>query len=80
MQQYVNGTDDAMQRQHLDATVSLMFAIENATQQTQTKAVTQDGGETARKTLREELYADDFRARDRTQSAISASDTATDKP
>lgn len=65
MQQYVNGADDAMQRQRLEATASLMSAIENATQQTQTKAVTQDGRETGRKTLREELYADDFRARDK---------------
>lgn len=80
LQQYVNGADDAMQRQRLEATASLMSAIESATQQTQTKTATQNVGETTRKTLREELYADDFRARDRTQSAIPADDTATDKP
>lgn len=80
LQQYVNGTDDAMQRQRLEATASLMSVIESATQQTSTKTTPQGAGKTTLKTLREELYADDFRARDRAKSAISANNTLADKP
>lgn len=82
LQQYVNGTDDATQRQRQEATASLMSAIESATQPPPEKTGPQGAGETTHKTLREELYADDFRARDRTKSAITANDhdTPADQP
>ena len=64
LQQYVNGTDDATKRLREEATAKLMMAIESATlathpppphAQVMTKA-----------TLRDALYAEDFRAKDRT--------------
>lgn len=69
LQQYVNGTDDATRRLREEATANLMIAIESATRATPAplpppKAAT-------RNTLREELYADDFRANDRSASSLS---------
>jgi len=63
LQQYVNGTDDATKRLREEATANLMLAIESATLATQAP---QHPTEVAPpKTLREELYAEDFRANDR---------------
>lgn len=69
LQQYVNGTDDATRRLREEATANLMLAIESATLATpaprpSAKAATQ-------KTLREKLYADDFRATDRNANSLS---------
>ncbi len=69
LQQYVNGTDDATRRLREEATANLMLAIESATLATPAPLPSPEA--TAKKTLREELYADDFRANDRTASGLS---------
>jgi plasmid stability protein len=61
--QYVSGTDEASRRQQVEATANLMSVIENATRLTQPP--TPSALSTQLKTLREELYEGDFRARDR---------------
>ena len=63
LQQYVNGTDDATKRLREEATANLMLAIDSATLATQAPQPSQEA--TPPKTLREELYAEDFRANDR---------------
>jgi len=63
LQQYVNGTDDATERLHEEATANLMLAIESATLATQAPLPPNEAA--SPKTLREELYAEDFRANDR---------------
>jgi plasmid stability protein len=63
LQHYVNGTDDATKRLREEATAKLMMAIEHATMATQAPAPSSKP--VAKATLREELYADDFRAKDR---------------
>ena len=63
LQQYVNGTDDASKRLREEATANLMRSIENATLATQAPSPSQLGA--TRKTLRDELYEGDFRAKDR---------------
>ncbi len=67
LQQYVNGTDDASKRLREEATANLMRSIENATLATQAPSPSPSPsplGDT-RKTLRDELYEGDFRAKDR---------------
>jgi plasmid stability protein len=68
LQQYVNGTDDATKRLREEATANLMLAIESATRAT--PAPLPSPKATTRNTLREELYADDFRADDRSASSL----------
>lgn len=68
LQQYVNGTDDATKRLREEATANLMLAIESATRAT--PAPLPSPKATTRNTLREELYADDFRANDRSASSL----------
>lgn len=63
LQQYVNGTDDATKRLREEATANLMLAIESATLATQAPVSSEQAA--PHKTLREELYAGDFRANDR---------------
>lgn len=63
LQQYVNGTDDATKRLREEATANLMLAIESATLATQAPLPPNEAAPA--KTLREELYAEDFRANDR---------------
>ena len=63
LQQYVNGSDDATKRLREEATANLMLAIESATLATQAPLPPNEAGPA--KTLREELYAEDFRANDR---------------
>ena len=63
LQQYVNGTDDASKRLREEATANLMRSIENATLATQAPPPSPLGD--TRKTLRDELYEGDFRAKDR---------------
>ena len=63
LQQYVNGTDDATMRLREEATANLMLAIESATLATATPKA--HGMDASHATLREELYAGDFRANDR---------------
>ena len=69
LQQYVNGTDDATRRLREEATANLMLAIESATRAT--SAPLPSPKATTRNTLREELYADDFRATDRNANSLS---------
>ena len=68
LQQYVNGSDDATKRLREEATANLMLAIESATRAT--PAPLPSPKATERNTLREELYADDFRANDRSASSL----------
>lgn len=60
--QYVNGAPDSQNRQREDAADALMAAIQAARQQAQPDPLPPDG---ERRTLRDELYEGDFRARDR---------------
>jgi plasmid stability protein len=69
LQQYVNGTDDATLRLREEATTNLMLAIQSATLATQAPQPLEGAPDYA--TLREELYAGDFRANDRTQPKLS---------
>ncbi len=69
LQQYVNGTDDATKRLREEATANLMLAIENATLATHAPLPSQEAS--PHKTLREELYAEDFRANDRNATSPS---------
>ena len=63
LQQYVNGTNDATKRLLVEASANLMLAIESATLATQAPLPPNEAAPP--KTLREELYAEDFRANDR---------------
>jgi plasmid stability protein len=75
LQHYVNGTDDATQRLREEATAHLMLAIESATLATaapqraqgaeRAKAAQRANGPGRKPSLRETLYAGDFRANDR---------------
>jgi len=63
LQQYVNGTNDATKRLREEATANLMLAMESATLAPQAPLPPIEAA--SPKTLREELYAEDFRANDR---------------
>ncbi len=63
LQQYVHETDDALHKQRRAASAKLMRAIEAAAAQTQPVPAAPAGRK--RRTLRDELYAGDFRAKDR---------------
>jgi plasmid stability protein len=63
LQQYASESEDQLKRQREDAAARLMDAIESATSQTQPVARTADQGNGARRTLRQDLYEGDFRAR-----------------
>ena len=67
LQDYVNQSDDVLRKQREDATVRLMRAIENATAQTTAEAA--PSATRKRRTLRDDLYAGDFRDRDRKDAA-----------
>jgi plasmid stability protein len=73
LQAYVDGSDDTMKRQREEATALLMSAIEMAASQTQATAPIKDKVKT--KTLREELYEDNFRQRDQAQTSQQANKT-----
>jgi plasmid stability protein len=62
LEHYVDGSDDALKKQREASTARLIATMDAATAQT-----TPDTGKAPPegKTLRDELYADDFRARDR---------------
>lgn len=66
---YVNGSEDLLAKQRADATASLMAAIDAATEQTQlapkSTRVPESVKGQKRRTLRDEMYEGDFRARDR---------------
>jgi plasmid stability protein len=79
LQAYVNEPDKTLAKQRADATVSLMAAIELATAQTSSNLKPASSAASAngqkRRTLREELYDGDFRARDRLQTPGARSKT-----
>jgi plasmid stability protein len=62
---YVHESEDALKKQREDAANRLMQAIESATAQTQPDAAMVGTAARKRRTLRESLYAGEFRARDR---------------
>jgi len=66
LHEYVNESDDMLRKQRSDAAARLMQTIEAATTQTHPEATAAVPGAKKRRTLREELYEGDFRARDRT--------------
>jgi plasmid stability protein len=86
LQHYVNGTDDATQRLREEATAHLMLAIESATLATATpqraqgveraKAAQRADGPGRKPSLRETLYAGDFRANDRKPPQLSGKPSA----
>ena len=65
LQEYVNESDDLMKKQRADAAARLMQTIGAATAQTRPGAGAAVPGGKKRRTLREDLYEGDFRARDR---------------
>ena len=66
LQSYVDSTQDALARQREQATARLMAAMEAATSQSRPGAAPRPAAAARRRrTLRDELYANDFRARDR---------------
>ena len=83
LQSYVSGSEDGLKKQRADATATLMDAIDRASAQTRPDpklaSSPQTGGATKRRTLRDEMYDGDFRARDRLQAA-SLQDNPQGKP
>jgi plasmid stability protein len=65
LQDYVNESQGGLARQRAQATARLMAAMEIATAQSVTKGSTAPAARARRRTLRDELYAGDFRAMDR---------------
>lgn len=65
LQQYASESEDQLKRQREDAAAKLIDAIEFATTQTQPVTPRADEDVGARRTLREDLYEGDFRARAR---------------
>ena len=65
LRHYVNESDDALKKQRKDAAARLMAAIEVATSQTQPDALAAAPGKGRRRSLRDDLYEGDFRARAR---------------
>ncbi len=66
LQNYVDQTQDGLAKQREEATARLMAAMEAATAQRSPKAEPMPAPVARRRrTLRDELYAGDFRARDR---------------
>lgn len=68
LQAYVNGSDEMLAKQRLEATASLMVAIELATSPAQPASQSLGASHTRRQTLREQMYEGDFRARDRLEA------------
>ncbi len=65
LQQYANESDEQLKRQREEAAAALMTAIEFATMQARPVAPTEAPASAPWRTLREDLYQGDFRARDR---------------
>lgn len=65
LQCYVNESDEMLKKERESASARLMEAIEIATSQTQPDAGVAVLDKGQRRTLRDELYEGDFRARDR---------------
>ena len=65
LEHYINESEDMLKQHRQDAAAMLMQAIEAATAQTQPDASTAVPDGQQRRTLREELYEGDYRARER---------------
>jgi len=65
LQDYVNGSQGGLAKHRAQATARLMAAMEAATAQSAPEAAAVPGPRARRRTLRDELYAGDFRAADR---------------
>ena len=63
LQQYANGSENTLQKQREDATARLLAAMDAATAQAATASADRQGSGNVK--LRDEIYAGDFRARDR---------------
>jgi plasmid stability protein len=61
LQQYANGSENTLQKQREDATARLLAAMDAATAQAASPSPDHKG----KVKLRDEIYAGDFRARDR---------------
>ena len=70
LQAYTEDTQDALARQRVEATARLMATLDAATPRNRPKAAPRAApAARRRRTLRDELYAGDFRARDRRAGA-----------
>ncbi len=65
MQNYVNESDAQLQQQRNEAAARLLAAYESATALTDAGVAAAGSGAGPRRSLRDELYDDEFRARDR---------------
>lgn len=65
LRQYVSGSEDSLQKQRADATARLMAVIEAATSNEPRSGTDRAAQAGQRRTLRQEMYEGDFRARDR---------------
>lgn len=65
LQNYVNESEGGLAKQREQATARLMAAIEAAASQKRPGATPAEPGTGRRRTLRDEIYAGDFRAMDR---------------
>ncbi len=65
LQHYVDESENTLRKQREDAAVRLVQAIEAATAQTQPAVAPAGSAGRRRRTLRDDLYAGDFRAGDR---------------
>jgi plasmid stability protein len=68
LQSYVSESDDLLKKQREDAATRLMATIDLATTQTQRPTAEAPSTTKTKRTLRDDLYEGDFRARDRTAS------------
>ena len=71
LQLYVNESKQTLQKQRDEATARLMASIESATAGHAAGAAAQAAPHARRRTLRDELYEGDFRARARTSARAS---------
>ncbi|MBK7052303.1 MAG: hypothetical protein KBE07_03235 [Rhodoferax sp.] len=69
LQSYVSESDDLLKKQREDAAARLMATIDLATAQTQRPTAEAPSATKTKRTLRDDLYEGDFRARDRTVSS-----------
>ena len=63
LQQYANGSENTLQKQREDATARLLAAMDAATAQAAAASADRQGSGNVK--LRDEIYAGDFRGRDR---------------
>ncbi len=72
LQQYADDSDDGLKKQREQATATLMQAMQAATLQTQASPLPATPGKAQKRSLRDELYQDGFRARDAQAASAGA--------